>query len=87
MREEVADRPRKQRSLGIAGAAEEEGRGGKIVYRTDDDLAFQGLDAGYPQASRLVVLLRLLLVVALEFGFFVGQRWSRLSAQKFRFAK
>ena len=71
---EVADRPREQRALGIARAAQEERRRRQIVDGGEAELALDGLDARDPQPRRLVVLFRLLLVLALELFAVVGLR-------------
>ena len=63
---EVAHRPREQRAFGVAGAAQEERRRGQIDDAADAELAVHGFEAGNPEAGRLVVLLGLLLLVALQ---------------------
>ena len=69
---EIGDDPGEQRAFLVAGAAQEEGRGGEVVDGAQPDLALQRLDAGDPQARRLVVLLRLLLLLALEARLLLG---------------
>ena len=63
---EVAHRPGEQRAFGVAGAAQEERRGGKVDDRRDAELALHGLQPGDPEAGGFVVLLGFLLVVALQ---------------------
>jgi len=63
---EVAHRPWEQRALGIAGAAQEERRGGEVDDAAHAELAVDGFEAGNPQARRLVALLSLFLIVALK---------------------
>ena len=59
---EVAHRPREQRPLGVAGAAQEEGRGGQVDHLRQADFAPDGFESAYPDAGGVLVLLRLLAV-------------------------
>ncbi len=63
---EVAHRPREQRALGIAGAAQEEWRCGQVDDAAEAELAVHGFEAGNPEARGLVVLLGFLPLVALQ---------------------
>ena len=63
---EVAHRPREERALGVAGAAEEERRRREVDDAGDAELAVHRLEPGDPDARGLVVLLGLLPLVALE---------------------
>ena len=63
---EVAHRPREERALGVAGAAQEERRGRQVDDAAKPELAIDGFEAGDPQASGLVVLLGFLLLVTLQ---------------------
>ena len=63
---EVAHRPREQRALDVAGAAQEEGRGGEIDDARHAELAVHRFQAGNPETRGFVVLLGLFLLVALE---------------------
>ena len=63
---EVAHRPREQRALGIAGAAQEEWRRGQVDDAAEAELAVHRFEAGNPEARGLVVLLGLLPLVALQ---------------------
>ena len=63
---EVAHRPREERALGVARAAEEERRGREVDDAREAELAVHRLEAGDPEAGGLVVLLGLLPLVALE---------------------
>ena len=54
---EIRDHPGKERAFGIAGTAQEERRGRKIIDRLHADLGFHGLDAGNPDAGLFVALL------------------------------
>ena len=63
---EVAHRPREQRALGVAGAAQEEWRRGQIDDAAEAELAVHGFEAGNPEPRRLVVLLGLLLLIAFQ---------------------
>ena len=61
---EIADRPGKERALRIAGAAQKEGRGGKVDRAFHTQLALHGVEAGYPHPGRFAVALGFLAVVA-----------------------
>ena len=63
---EVAHRPREQRALGIARAAQEERRGRQVDDAAEAELAVHRFEAGDPEARGLVVLLGLLPLVALQ---------------------
>ena len=77
---EVAHRPREQRALGVARAAQEEWRGRQVDDAGEAELAVDGFEAGNPEAGGLVVLLGLLLVVALQILVIVFARASRGSS-------
>ncbi len=74
---EVAHRPGKQRAFGVAGAAQEERRGREVDDALEAELALDGFEAGNPEPRGLVVLLRLLLVVALEVSSSSASGFSR----------
>ena len=65
---EVAHRPRKQRALGIARAAQEEGRCREIEHAAQPQTAVNALQPGNPHPRRFLVRLRLLKVVVLRLG-------------------
>src|ERR1017187_8441476 len=54
---EVAHGPGEERALGVAGAAEEEGGGGKVDDARDAELALDGFESGDPETGGLVVFL------------------------------
>ena len=57
MREKSETTQGTERAFGVAGAAQEEGRGGEIVDGADADLALDRLQAGDPDAGLLLALL------------------------------
>ena len=63
---EVAHRPREQRALGIAGAAQEEWRRGQVDDAAEPELAVHRFEAGNPKARRLVVLFSASFLVAFQ---------------------
>ena len=63
---EVARRPGEQRPLGVAGAAQEEGRGRQVDHALQAELPLHGFEPGDPDPRRLPVPLGLLAVVALQ---------------------
>ena len=63
---EVAHRPREQRALAVPRSRQEERRRRQVDHLRNTDAALHRLQPGDPQPRRLVVLLGLLLVVALE---------------------
>ena len=63
---EIAHRPGKESAFRVAGAAEEEGGGGKIEHPAHAERAVHRLQTRYPEPRRLPVLLGLLPLVALE---------------------
>ena len=63
---EVAHRPREQRALGVARAAQEERRGREVDDAREAELAVHRFEAGDPEARGLVVLLGFLPLVALQ---------------------
>ena len=63
---EVADGPGEERALGVTRAAQEERRRGQVIDGAHAELALDRLDPGNPEARRLVVLLRFVLVLALQ---------------------
>ena len=69
---EIADGPREGGSLGVAGAAQEEGGGGEIKDIADTELAFDGFNAGNPEAGNLAVLFGLVLFYGVEFFIVAG---------------
>ena len=68
---EVAGRPREERSLRIARPAQEERRGRQVDHALEAELALHRFEPGDPDPRRLLVLLGLLPVVALEGAFLV----------------
>ena len=68
---EVAHRPGEERPLGIAGAAEEEGRGGEIQDSLQAELAIDRFETGDPDACGFAVLFGLLLLVSLQTFLFI----------------
>ena len=66
---EIRHRPRKQRALGVAGAAQEEGRGGEVDHAADAELGLENLQAADPHPRRLLVLLRFAAFLAFERSF------------------
>ena len=68
----IAHGPRKERTLDVAGAAQEKGRGREVDHPGEAEGAAHGFQAGYPQAGGLVVFLGLLALLALQFrGLFI----------------
>ena len=63
---EVAHRPREQRALGVAGAAQEERRRRQIDHAAKAELAVHRFKAGNPEPCGLVILLGLFLLVAFQ---------------------
>ncbi len=68
---EVARRPREEGPLGVARPAQEERRRRQVDHALQAELALHGLEAGDPNPRRLLVLLGLLAVVALQRSLFV----------------
>ena len=66
---EIRHRPRKERALGVAGAAQEERRGGEVDHAGDAELGLENLQAADPHPRRLLVLLRFATFLALERSF------------------
>ena len=69
---EVAHRPREQGAFWIAGAAQEERRGGKVDHAADAELGLQNVQAAQPHPRRFLVLLRFAAFLALERAFLAG---------------
>ena len=68
---EVADGPGEKGTFAVAGAAQEEGRGGEVDDARNADFALDRFEAGDPDAGGLVVLPGLLPVLAGELALFV----------------
>ena len=68
---EVARRPGEQRPLRVARPAQEEGRRREVDHALEAELALHRLEPGDPDPRRLLVLLGLLAVVALQRALFV----------------
>jgi hypothetical protein len=63
---EVAHGPGKKGALGVAGTAQEEGRGGQVENTRQAELAIDRFKTGNPQAGGFVVLFGFLLLIAFQ---------------------
>lgn len=80
---EVAHRPREQRSFGVSGPAKEERGRGQVDDPSHPQLPLHDLQAGDPEAGRLVVLLRFLPLVPFQVGVLGADRLLAIAVVPF----